>query len=382
MRMIKTVLFDVDGVLLSEERYFDASALTVWETLHSENYLGLEPKIFKTDYHDNEITEIRAKVFANDHVLKFLKSCGLNANWDMIYITVAYQLILLLEQIKDEEKEKIQKWVSEEIDRHVLQDIATIFKGKQLKLDFTSLLTDFSDAERTKDGLLDYLDQIAQTRLEVDKSSFGKIGALWSTTELISQEWYVGDDYVFSSTGRESVQTGKKGFLAYERVLAESDEIAKLFSSLIKAGITIGIGTGRPELETLEPFKHLGWLSYFERNYIVTADDVLRAERELGDSSSLSKPHPYTYVYALSGKKKTIKDCIYETMPIEKGEEVLIVGDSLADYLAAKKMGCTFAAVLTGLSGKDARADFEARKVKYILDDVLEVKDLVLSMNK
>lgn len=34
--MIKTILFDVDGVMLSEERYFDASALTVWEFLCNE----------------------------------------------------------------------------------------------------------------------------------------------------------------------------------------------------------------------------------------------------------------------------------------------------------------------------------------------------------
>ena len=28
---MKKVIFDVDGVLLSEKRYFDVSALTLWE---------------------------------------------------------------------------------------------------------------------------------------------------------------------------------------------------------------------------------------------------------------------------------------------------------------------------------------------------------------
>ena len=32
---MKKVIFDIDGVLLSEERYFDVSALTVWEILYS-----------------------------------------------------------------------------------------------------------------------------------------------------------------------------------------------------------------------------------------------------------------------------------------------------------------------------------------------------------
>ena len=32
--IMKKVIFDIDGVLLSEERYFDVSALTVWEILY------------------------------------------------------------------------------------------------------------------------------------------------------------------------------------------------------------------------------------------------------------------------------------------------------------------------------------------------------------
>lgn len=38
---MKKVIFDVDGVLLSEKRYFDVSALTVWEWYHSPLYLNL-----------------------------------------------------------------------------------------------------------------------------------------------------------------------------------------------------------------------------------------------------------------------------------------------------------------------------------------------------
>ncbi|MCJ8008284.1 HAD family hydrolase [Lederbergia wuyishanensis] len=378
--MIKTVLFDVDGVLLSEERYFDASALTVWEILYSKNYLGLNPEKFKTDYSDSEIDEIRARVFEHDLVLKFQKSCGLNANWDMIYLTVAYQIIRLLEQVKD--SKQVAQWVSNEMNRDVLLEIGAALAGKELSLDFSAFLDDFEQSERTKVGLFSHLDDLAKEKLGVEKSVFGEIGELWSTCELVSQEWYVGDKHVFASTGRPSVQTGKKGFLSVEKVLAPAEEIASLFESLKKAGVTIGIGTGRPELETLEPFKYLEWLKHFDVNYIVTADDVLAAERNIPEATPLSKPNPFTYVKALSGKTKTDQECIEEEMPIPNGKETLIVGDSFADLLAARKMGCTFAAVLTGLSGKDARADFEKHNAEYILDSVLDVKDLVLSLVK
>lgn len=34
---MKKVIFDIDGVLLSEERYFDVSGLVVWEWLYGKN---------------------------------------------------------------------------------------------------------------------------------------------------------------------------------------------------------------------------------------------------------------------------------------------------------------------------------------------------------
>lgn len=372
----------MDGVLLSEERYFDASALTVWEILYSDNYLGLDSGKYKTEFNDEEIESIRSKVFHNDEVLKYFKSCGLNANWDMIYLAASYQLIRLLEQVKDAEEANIEKWVTNEINRSVLQEIAGVLANKDINLDFAALLADFELAESSKAGLFAHIDRLAQEKLGVAATVFGQKGALWDTCEHISQEWYVGDEHVMASTGRPSVQIGKKGFLSNEKVLADPNDITELFTALKGAGVRIGIGTGRPELETIEPFKHLDWLKHFDVNYIVTADDVLAAEREFPEAPPLAKPHPYTYVLGLSGKTKSVKECIQEHLPIVNGKETLIVGDSLADFLAAEQMGCTFAAVLTGLSGKNARAEFEERNADYILDNVLEVKDLVLSLVK
>ena len=62
-------------------------------------------------------------------VLEYLKSCGLNANWDMIYLIATYQLIRLLEQLKDA-KRRIEKWVANEIDRRRAQEIAAVLKAK------------------------------------------------------------------------------------------------------------------------------------------------------------------------------------------------------------------------------------------------------------
>jgi phosphoglycolate phosphatase-like HAD superfamily hydrolase len=375
--LIKTILFDVDGVLLSEEHYFDASALTVWEMLISYNYLALSPEEFKTDYTNDEIKAIRQHVFENDHTLKFMKSRGLNANWDMIYLSFCHQLIHLLSQIKEYEFDKINQWCQAPINRETLLEIGRVMSNYQVKMDFGLFVEEFKRSEATKQELLSYLNQLAFEKLGVETSVFLK-GELWSVCEHVSQEWYVGDEHVFASTGRPSVQKGKIGFLANETTLAPKEDIAGLFQFLTSSGFTIGIGTGRPELETMQPFQHLDWMRYFEERRIITADEVLKAEQRLPEQQSLSKPHPFTYIMGLKGKETSVEECLQTPLPLTNGEEVLVVGDSLADLLAARQLGCQFAAVLTGLSGKASRSDFEKNKADYILDTVLDVKEILI----
>jgi phosphoglycolate phosphatase-like HAD superfamily hydrolase len=373
--MITTILFDVDGVLLSEEHYFDASGLTVWELLMSNNYLGLAPSKFITSYQKDEIKAIREEVFQKDTVLKFLKSRGLNANWDMIYLTFSYQLISLLSNLND--TEKLKKWLSKNIDIDTLREIGENLKDINVTIQFDTFVEDFQKSTQTKQGLMKYLDVIAKEKLGFETFIFEEKGSLWSICEHVSQEWYVGDENVLESTGRPSVQLGKKGFLSEETTLAPVGEIAQLFSTFTHANLSIGIGTGRPQLETIQPFKHLDWLQYFDENHIVTADDVLMAEKAFPDEKSLSKPHPFTFMLALVGRYSDIGSILHTQLPISNAKEVLVVGDSLADLLAAREIGCQFAAVLTGLSGKEARSDFEKHKADYILDNVLDLKELI-----
>jgi len=379
--LIKTILFDVDGVLLSEEHYFDASALTVWEMLVSRNYMSLSPDQFKTSYSETEISQLRSLVFENDHVLKFMKSRGLNANWDMIYLCFGYQLIYLLSQIRETEFVNIQRWCQAPINREVLQEIGEVLGKYTVKTRFDSFVKDFERSDAMKLDLFGYLNVLVKEKLGVDTDIFSEKGELWSVCEHVSQEWYVGDDNVFASTGRHSVQTGKQGFLTNETTLAPKEEISELFQWLTKAGCEIGIGTGRPELETTLPFRHLQWLQYFDENRMVTADEVSKAEDEQHEPKSLSKPHPFTYIAAVRGKDTPAEECLKMPLPIKNGEELLIVGDSLADLLAARQIGCRFAAVLTGLSGTAARREFEEYQADYILNSVLDVK-AILEENK
>lgn len=381
--MIKTVLFDVDGVFLSEERYFDASALTVRELLMSENYLGLGGgKSFRTAYSDQEIAAIRASVFAQDDVLNFMKSRGMNANWDMIYMTVSEQLIHLTAQLPDEIRRKAGALLQKPIGRETLDTFREWFKIHPVEPDFDRFLIDFSGTQATKQALIFYLNEVAEKRLGIHTDAFRPKSTFWHIGEHTSQEWYVGDDNILASTGEPSVQAGKKGFLNEEVTLADPSFIQGMFRNFKDSGLNVGIATGRPRLETYKPFGYLNWLETLDDNHIVTADNVLEAEKKY-DAAPLAKPHPFTYLLSFHGKDSDIKRwTAREPEKLPDGSETLIVGDSLADLLAAKQLGCRFAGVLTGLSGKKARGELEASGADYILDSVAEVEDLVLGLRE
>ncbi|WP_257350905.1 HAD family hydrolase [Pseudalkalibacillus decolorationis] len=370
------ILFDVDGVLLSEERYFDASALTVWELLHSNNYIGLDPDNFTPGPDEDVIRRVRGDVFDQDQVLKLIKARGINANWDMVYLAFSYQIICILDQLKSEHPEKVKTIIQAEINRDTLHEIKTLASKNSVRLDYAGFVADFEKGDARKQQLFLYLNTIAEEKIGVATKSFTRNSQLWDVCREVFQEWYVGDDKAELSNGKPPFQTGKKGFLANEIPIVPPEEIKTLFKKLSDKGITIGIGTGRPEIETLEPLRAMDVLEHVDHNRIVSASDVLKAEQKYPDKAPLAKPQPFTYVYGWLGKQADPEEAINHRLPLADADDILVVGDSIADFMAARSIGCRFAAVLTGLSGQDARGEFEKLEADYILNDVREVIDI------
>ncbi|BAH43396.1 MULTISPECIES: HAD family hydrolase [Brevibacillus] len=376
--MIKTILFDVDGVMLSEERYFDASALTVWEFLYSPQYVGLAGEEFTASPEEAQIRRVREQVFAHDEVLNFIKSRGINSNWDMVFLAFSYQLIRLIEVVKTQVPEATSLLV-EQIDRPQLAKVKewAATYAPDFQVDYAAFTADFAKGSAQKAEMLLYLNQIAKERCGIATEMFSRNSDLWQLIQKTFQEWYLGDERVAASIGRETMQPGKKGFLADEIPIVPPAEMVELFRTLKEKGYTLGIGTGRPTIETHVPLSEMNILEWFDPNRVVTASHVLDAEEAFPSFAPMSKPHPYCYVKGLLGLDAPISDAVHFSLPIENGEEVLIVGDSLADFLAARSIGCKFAATLTGLSGQDARSKFEEEKADFILDDVRDILSIL-----
>ena len=92
---MKTVIFDVDGVLLSEKRYFDVSALTVWEWYYSPSFMNLGHETVRAELTDEEIDALRARFWLDDAILIWLKKHGVNSNWDMTHAHIVATLWML-----------------------------------------------------------------------------------------------------------------------------------------------------------------------------------------------------------------------------------------------------------------------------------------------
>jgi phosphoglycolate phosphatase-like HAD superfamily hydrolase len=374
--MTKMILFDVDGVLLSEERYFDASALTVSELIHSKTYLGLDASTFTPSPPEETIRRVRKQVFADDQALNLIKKRGINANWDMVYITFSYQLICFLEQLQKYEPGFVENFLANDIDHKALKALNKKMSAENIKTNYSSFTESYEKSDVTKQALINYLNKIAEEKTGVKTTAFSRSSPLWDVCQEAFQEWYLGDEKVELSIGKPPLQTGKKGFLNDEIPIVEPKQMKHLFQELKEKGVTLGIGTGRPEIETIEPLRSLGVLEWFDQNRIVTASDVLKVERQYPEHAPLAKPQPFSYVYGRIGKNRPEKEAIDHPLPIKNANELLVVGDSVADFLAAKSIGCQFAAVLTGLSGQKARSQFEELEADYILNDVTEVADI------
>lgn len=377
--MYQLILFDVDGVFLSEERCFDASALSVWELLYSPNFLGIQNDVFTDQPTDEQIQQIRQQVFQHNRVLDWMKSKGINSNWDMVYLVFSGQFLWMLKECYATNPQKVQSILEQPITEEVLREFGRWMQETHriFTPSYDRFVELFQDQEHIdKHELLTYFNQLVEQWFGVSVRQFSRNSALWELGRSVYQEWYLGSDRYQKIEKQPALYSKKRGFLDQEIPLADPERIRRVLEKLQQRNISLGIGTGRPQLETEVPLQALGFYDYFDPKRIVSASDVIRAEKAFPQEAPLGKPHPYTYLKGVLGKETDDQTILSTSLPMTQGEEILIVGDSVADYLAAQKIGCKFAATLTGLTGQAAREKFEKLGADYILDDVTEVDSI------
>lgn len=321
-----TVIFDMDGVITSEQNYWNCAALTVWEYLKWNKGDKID-----TEYAEKNISKIRALVFCGDRLIEVLKAKGVNSNWDLGYVVVL---------------------------------LAWICGGKEYNGDFSDVL---KIAEELPDNILSAYDDLAKQASEKTGFDYGwmrRNEGMWSTMVDLFQEWFLGDEL----NSHASLHGKKNGLLYNEQPIVDKDRLSKMLRLLSKDR-RLCTGTGRPYIEMIQPLTDWGIKDCFAPDGLCNYDHVVAAERSL-NSNALTKPHPYMFLKALYGTDYDDKRLIDGEYDKEKIKTTLVVGDAGADILAAKAMGADFCAVLTGIQGEGARAYFEDLGATYILKSV------------
>ncbi len=225
-----TVIFDMDGVITSEENYWNCAALTVREHLTGERPCA-------------DAAEVRKEVFLNDTLIALLKGKGVNSNWDLGYVTV----------------------------------LISIIKGS----DDPDTIYDF--AKTLSDNILDSYEPLAYAaslKLGCDVGYTARNGALWNELQQSFQEWFLGSG------------TDKKGLIYSEKPLIPQDVLTRMLSELSKAK-RLCIGTGRPADEIFTPLDRWGVTDFFASDGRCNYDHVKVAEERTAMTLTKPHPYMF-----------------------------------------------------------------------------------------
>lgn len=312
------LLFDMDGVITSEQAYWTCAALTVYEMRHSAAHFGTEQVNRSAMLAERE--RIRREVFLDDSVIALLKDKGVNSNWDLAYVTLC----------------------------------AVLSEGSYKKA-YAYLCT-------LGENILNDYDALARRLRGATGRSFEacrRSGPVWHTVVDVFQSLYRGED-------------GIPGLIESEAPLFPIEQTRQVLSALKAGGKTLGVGSGRPRYEIITPLTRWGLLGLFDSERIVTYDEVEAGERAV-PGAVLTKPHPYMFLKGTFGAAATARQLVAGSYDREQLKRTLVIGDAGADILAAHDGGMDFLAVLTGVSGEKARSYFESEHAEYILGSVCEL---------
>ncbi len=338
---INLLIFDLDGVITSEKKYWNTARLTVWDLIANEKYLGLKT-YFGEEREPSRILQVGEKVIPSDFIYK-LKSRAVNSNWDLTFFVTCLHLVGILGKLSQVKPDWAERLSREDISiGEKLQELGKLLKGQQYDSSISaSVISQFWEETSALKGtaVVEYVTAFTQKILGVNLLSLEAKGDLWQLCYQNFQDWYEGE----------------KGYqLPDDETVLELEKIAETLKILKNSErYNLAIATGRPRNEVIQPLTALGLLQYFDPNRIITYDEVLQAESNLSNSGKnikLGKPHPFIVLKAIHPEETDEVLCQEEFQQAER-KYAAYVGDAASDVVAAKQAGCLSIGVLTGFAG-------------------------------
>jgi phosphoglycolate phosphatase-like HAD superfamily hydrolase len=370
---ITTLIFDMDGVITSENKYWNTARITVWEILSSDSYIGLNNYFDEGDSFLDQLALLGKNVISSDFIYE-LKRRAVNSNWDLTFFVLSLHLISILHSLKETQPEFWIKFLN-------ANSLSIEQQFTQLREFLSSQTCNFKNSDivigqfwqetesLTGSAVVEYLYPFSKAILNTDMHYLKPKGELWKLCYRNFQEWYGGKgDYS----------------LPDEDTVVDLSELKQMFSKLCELRkYSLGIATGRPRSEVIHPMLALGLLSYFEGSRIATYDEVLQAEElasQLGKHVLLAKPHPFVLLKAIHPDEDVRVLYTEEFQSLDRSYAAYI-GDAASDVVAAKCSNCISIGVLTGCV--DGRAIASQQKMlidsgcNVILSSVLDLPNLL-----
>jgi len=366
---LRIFIFDLDGVITSEKKYWNTAILTVWELISSQEYLGLNNYFGSETDWSQVLPELGERVIPSSFIYE-LKSRAINSNWDLTFFVFCLHLVGILSELNKVEPDGWQEilknenalvWENLQQLGGKLRDCAARTlreRGYNYKISEGTIAEFWQETESlTGNAVLEYLGEFIDRRLGVNVPALEPKGDLWQLCYGNFQEWY----------------EGKKDYqLPDDETVLELSKIEATLKELY-GRYSLTIATGRPRSEAIAPMKALGLLKYFDPLRIVTYDEVLAAESlmsQKGKRVKLGKPHPFVVLKAIDPYINVEALCSSEYQQSDH-KYAAYIGDAVSDVVAAKGAGCTVIGVLTGFATGEARENKRRKFAELGCDAIL-----------
>jgi len=369
------IVFDLDGVITSEEAYWDTAGLVVHELLYSPRYWNVgAASVYVPAQSAEESRRVSRRVLPTDIIADF-KARSVNSNWDTCYCGFCLYLIALLARLPD--CSALLPLRPEQADWNAAfrRALATL-PGERNSIDpesfhiFSRPLFQGAIGLELVARFNDYASELLGQHIE---GVFERNSPSWLFCQDLFQEWYLGDKLYMQRYSHPPAQEGKPGCIHFEQPLLPVVSMRQALEQLRAQGYVLGVATGRPGIEGIAPLKTYGLYPHFDEQRIVTHAEVERAEAEQrakGNTTALIKPHPYQFLRAENPAYQPGQP------PLPRGSFV-IVGDTPSDMIGGRAAGALTIAVRTGSRTADARAMLEQSRPDFIVDDMTQVPDLL-----
>jgi phosphoglycolate phosphatase-like HAD superfamily hydrolase len=384
--MNNLIIFDLDGVITSEEAYWDSAGLTLHEMLYAPHYWNLaDGKPYRPVTTAQESRHLSRATFPETQILSF-KARALNSNWDTCYATICLHLIALLSHLPASCDLRPFKpwdaaWLAALRDQITREDVAHAWDIQAVQWMWSkSHPFDLSVFHNTTGlELFTHLDTYASQVLGYSvEGVFSRHQPFWRFCQDMLQAWHLGEQLYTETYRHLPAQLGKPGCIFFEQPLLPVEQIRAALGALRERGYILGIASGRVYQEAAKPLQRYGLLDYFDGQHIATYDVVEAAEQALRESNvflPLGKPHAFQFM-AAADRTQALAIVTGKT-PGPLDVPLIAVGDSTSDILSGRAAGALTVAVLTGARTQEARKLLLKSQPDFVIDDMTQLPELL-----